>query len=529
MTTKRDRSKTRLVGILFGEKRLHGCRVSVSTLGRVRHEFASIDLDQGDLCHGVDRLLDELNVGSKPVSIVGALPINEGSIVTLPDAPDQLDQPNAARLHADTELSTDTVQWKTGFRNTGFKTQRNGADGDVGKSDGSLTSVIAAPNQRVDEILKAISQTPHRLERLAPAECCLIAHASQNDSQRHNDNFTTRVFVGEKQILTIVCRKHCPVHWESTPLPAGDEGTAIVDAVRLAETACQASGLNVQTSSVVIHGRPELALLIDRQWLDQQLPADYRWTDTPSTAESDVVRSLVESHVVVSDNDFNLIRQYREPVALRRLIPWNEVIAYTAAACVLAAVLGMRIHGVQAEQAAVSDQIRPSNVAAKYAESNAELLSLRDQFRKKSDKIGDFVNDRVRWSSILSDISRRLPDGTELTGIQCTNPLSSQIHSDPGDHSNPGKTATPLSASSRPTATPSTPTLTLNAQCVLEKNESLPGLIASLSQTIREIESVSKHFDSVELKELRQFQMSKTGNRSVQFALVLTQKQQGAR
>ena len=61
-----------------------------------------------------------------------------------------------------------------------------------------------------------------------------------------------------------------PIHWQRLPLPAGDEATGIVSAVRALETAATACGLDRTPENVVIHGRQKLQALIDQQWLNDQ-------------------------------------------------------------------------------------------------------------------------------------------------------------------------------------------------------------------------------------------------------------------
>ncbi|TWU08192.1 hypothetical protein [Stieleria varia] len=488
MTTKSERSLNNAVGVLFGRRHLHGCRATRTAFGRVRHRNAIVDVIDNDVHGALLRLLAELGVADTPTSILGAIPTAECYFATRPIAsgaatasPRVLlrESLRSSSSHLD-EMAIDVIHWQADRR--------------------PLVGIVAVPKQRVEEIRDAVAQTIHSLQRLEPAARSLIGVASEHEGRERRGVSITRVFMGENSLLAVISRGSRPVHWQSMPLPAGDEGTGVISIARSVEAAYKACGLDRPPETVVIHGRPELKKLIDRQWLDDNLPPDYRWVDTPSMIGHDVARCLVESYLAGQDDEFDFIRQHRDPLKFSRVLPYKEICAYITAACILAGVLWIRLGDVQ------NEQVFLLSTAPSQVHDSTNPNSQRDQLNARATSVSQFLDKRVLWSEMLSDVTAALPDGTRLTSIHGTNAMTQK----------------------RKKAIKTAPTtLILNAECALNDDGALPESLQSLAESVQSIQSVAKYFDSVELTDLRRTTSPATGVSGAEFAVVLTQQNKG--
>ncbi|MCA9138705.1 MAG: hypothetical protein KDB00_18165, partial [Planctomycetales bacterium] len=127
--------------------------------------------------------------------------------------------------------------------------------------------------------------------------------------------------------------------------------------------------------------------------------------------------------------------------------------------------------------------------------------SERDRLNARATAVSQFLDKRVQWSSMLGQITSALPEGTRLTGIR----------------------GSALMNQKRKRAVKSTPTtLILKAECVLDENGQLPESVSQLTETVEQIDSVTKHFERVELSDLRRTMSQETGIAGAEFSIILT-------
>lgn len=108
----------------------------------------------------------------------------------------------------------------------------------------------------------------------------------------------------------------------------------------------------------------------------------------------------------------------------------------------------------------------------------------------------------------MAEVSRTLPDGMRLTAIRGTATMAQRR-----------KKQVKVS----PT------TLILNAETVLAEDGSMPLSLDTLADSLHELDSVSEHFESVELSDVRRTQSQETGVTGAEFSIVLTNATKGAR
>lgn len=451
--------------------------------GSVRYEYASVTVRDDAVAEAYHALLDALDVHDEPTPIVAAIPTGECYFATRPinsgggnASPRTLLRESLRSTTAKLDqLAIDVLNWQADRR--------------------PLVSIVAAPLDRIELIRETVDGSKHSLQRLEPAANALISAAVEIERKEKRDRLVTRVFLGDTSLLAVMTKGTQAIHWQSMPLPQGDEGTGIVSIVRSVEAAYSACGLENPPDSVSIYGRRELRLLLDRQWLKQNLPDDFRWLDSPSMKPDQIARACADRFLVGEGDEFDFVREYREPLKLHRVVPYKEIAMYLLAACCLAFVLFDRMKAAESAHTALVSGAPP--MISDGTNPRAE----RDRLNARASAVSDFVDNRVRWSPMLAQITSILPDGTRLTGIRGSATM----------------------AQKRKRAVKSAPTtLILQAECVLDEDGQLPASVSKLTESVGGLETVEKHFQRVELGDLRRTFSKETGIAGAEFSIILT-------
>lgn len=491
MTNTRDTpSSPDVIGVMFGADRLFGCRAVPTLFGSVRHHHATIDIVDGDITTALAELLRELSAERLALPIAAAIPTEECYFATRPIAA------NGAKASPRTLL-------RESLRSSSARLDQMAIDVMYWQPDRrTVAGICAAPTDRVESIREAVSESRHSLRRLEPIASTLVAVAPERDGRDRRSSLITRVFLGRTRLLAVMCRGIRPIHWQSLPLPPGDEAMGIVSAIRSLETAANACGLDRTPDTVVIHGRPELQTLTDRQWLNDSLHSNMRWVDSPMLDGESVARTLADRLLVPEDDGFDLVREHRDPLQLRRMIPYREIVGYVLVACVLAVLLFMRVGTAKTDYVALVSSAPPMIVDGKHPKKERDLLN------GKATAVSTFLDKRIRWTRLLVEVTEKLPPDVLLTSIVGSAPMAK--------------------TSGRSTSkTPAT--LVLQAECGLGAGGSLPQSLDGLAESLHALESVSPHFDSVQLGNVRRMQARDSTEERAAFSVVFTAKTPGGR
>ena len=180
---------------------------------------------------------------------------------------------------------------------------------------------------------------------------------------------------------------------------------------------------------------------------------------------------------------------------LSRVVPYREIAAYLVAAGLLAFTLFDRLKRTESEHMALVSSA-PTIVA-----DGSNPRPERDRLNARAGAVSQFLDKRVRWSPMLGQITAMLPEGTRLTGIRGTATM----------------------AQKRKRAVKTAPmTLILQAECILDENGQLPESVSRLTDSVGKLESVAKHFERVELGDLRRTLSQETGVAGAEFSIILT-------
>lgn len=491
MTTNRDhQSSSNCVGVLFAADRLDGCHAVKTLFGSVRYRRASVSIVESDIDAALVELLKQLGAGQHSLPIAAAIPTDECYFATRPIASGAATasprvllreslRSSAARLD---QMAIDVIHWQPDRR--------------------LVASICAAPIQRIEAIRTAVANSKHSLQRLEPAAACLIGVSPEREGRERRNTLATRVLLGDSKLLAVMSRGGKPIHWQQLPLPPGDEATGIVSAIRSLETAAGACGLDRTPETVIVHGRSELRSLTDQNWLTNSLEGTFRWVESPSLEGADVAQALADRLLADEDKGFDLVREHRDPMQLRRVVPYKEIVAYVIAASILAGVLWMRLDSTRMQHTALVSSAPP------MVADGTNPKNEKDQLNARASAVSQFLDKRIRWSGVLGEITQSLPDGMRLTSIRGQAPLAKKT-----------KRQTKVKPQ----------TLVLQAECALGEDGSMPESLHGLAEKLQSLSTVQPHFDNVELSDLRRTRAQETGVAGAAFSVIFTSKPTGGR
>lgn len=486
MTTNADnQSSSDVVGILFKNDRLDACRARQTVFGGVRYQYASAAIQGDDLAAALKDVIAQLGGSKVALPIAAAIATDECYFATRPitsggstASPRVLLRESlrstSARLD---QMSIDVIHWQPDRR--------------------TVAGICAAPTARVDLIREAVAAAKHSLQRVEPAASCLIGVSPSHEGRDRRNQLTTRVLLGESSLLAVMSRGAKPIHWQRLPLPPGDEATGIVSAIRSLETAAQACGLDRTPDNVVVHGRSELRSLLDNQWLESSLQGSFRWVDHPALASEDVTKALADRLLEGSDEGFDLVREHRDPLQLRRVVPYREIFGYITAAVILAGVLWTRMDGIESQRMTLVASAPP--IIGDGTSPKPE----KDRLTAQATSVSRFLDKQIHWSKVLADVTTALPSGMQLLDIRGAAPMARDIR---------GRTKS------------SPATLVLDAKCALAEDGTMPTSLNALAETFTELNSVNKHFETVELADLHRTRDQESGVAGAKFSVIFTAK-----
>ena len=487
MTTQSDAQSTSdSIGIYAEQHKLYGCRTARTIFGSLRHRHAEVQIVDGDLEAGLRSMIELLD-GDATIPVAVSIPTDECYFATRPVTAGGAKASPRVLLRESLRSSTtsldqfsiDVINWQPDRR--------------------PVAGIVAVSSDRVDSIREAMENSTCSLYRLAPAATSLLIQSADDDSV---NGLVTRVFLGNCHMLAVMCRGANPIHWQEFELPSGDEATGIVSSIRALETAAAACGLERVPDTVVIHGRLELETLIDHEWLTENLQNDMTWVPSPTLQPAEIAQAAA-NQLFCEDNDaFDLVRQHRAPIQLRRVVPYKEIAMYCLLVVCLGGFLWMKLAELKNKRTSLVVNAPRVLVDGKDPKPEKDRLSAR------ASAVSQFLDKRVLWSGIIDNVSSELPDGIRLSGINGTARMAQrrkkQVRENPS-------------------------TMVLEAECALDDDGNIPKSLNTLADSIKSLPAVQKSFKRVELSGVRRVESQDTGVQGAQFSIVLTNDAKGAK
>ncbi|MCD0461071.1 hypothetical protein [Roseiconus lacunae] len=287
------------VGIYFDRQQLFGCLVKRSIAGKLQHRSESVQITDEDYAGATRQLLAKLSIDeSIPTEIIGAIPTDDCIVVSM--STDASEGPEAAEQ----QLRQSLRQSTTGLDQLAFDELT------WHSSHQSVISLTATAQDRIGLIREAVSGLGHRWRSLQPAPSSLTADVGRSAKRERT---ATRLFVGETSLLGVMTQGANLVHWQSQPLPRGEEERGIALIAKAIESEARAKGFEPSTEGIRIHGRHELQSLIDSTWLQKNLSRGYEWLDGPAMNPGLIAQMCADQFYSRRQNQFNFVRSKPGP------------------------------------------------------------------------------------------------------------------------------------------------------------------------------------------------------------------------
>ena len=123
-----------------------------------------------------------------------------------------------------------------------------------------LACVAASPRGAVESSIAVISRVGGRVGLLEPGPAALFRAGSYHRKAPRGSKLCVRFFLGEYQAIGIIAAGPRPLFWHTFDLAPGDETATILAAYSTLWMMGRQARITIPIDTVIIHGRPELAL-----------------------------------------------------------------------------------------------------------------------------------------------------------------------------------------------------------------------------------------------------------------------------
>jgi len=294
-----------------------------------------------------------------------------------------------------------------------------------------------------------------------------------------------------------------PVEERATSeLRRGDEASAVLSAIRSLAAVSKDCGIESSPSSVILHGRPDLARLLDVGWIQSQIEVPLDWLPTPPLDRSQVAFGLALGCLNREEHAFDLSHSLKRRATLWELFPWREAAVQVGLVLLMALFLAERYDTLSDSYRKV--QAQETQHAWMASMEEPQLAQERNDLKQQVAAIGKFLDRRITWTSYERELAACLPDNMFLTSFQGVCELESTSKN--SGQAKPDKS------------------LVFRAAVTIPEEGPVPEAIGRFLDTLRGHETLKRDFPVVELADLKQLQSTRDRNGVASFTVVCLPK-----
>jgi hypothetical protein len=280
-----------------------------------------------------------------------------------------------------------------------------------------LASIVACNAQYMSELLESLKGCGVRPVRAEPEACALLRAANRNRAAR-TAKVALRLFLNDSEAFAVLVVKQLPIVWRHVDLRRGDEASTILSACRSLLMVSRDCGIESPLETLMLHGRSDLARLVDVDWLREQLGVPVRWFDGPVLSSAETALGSALGCWSLDQREFDLSRSFKPPVSLRDIVPWRQVAAQLALLLSMAMFLLTRYSGLQESYAALQVQNTENPRTATMQE--AQLIQEKNELEQKVAAVQKFLGTRILWTPYGRQLAECLPPNAYLTSFHAT-------------------------------------------------------------------------------------------------------------
>jgi hypothetical protein len=345
----------------------------------------------------------------------------------------------------------------------------------------SLACVAAAPRSVIESLIEMLSKLRTRVGLIESAPTSLCRAGEYYRKTPRGSKLCVRFFLGESQAIGVAAARQQPLFWHTFDLTPGDETAAILAAYSTLWMMGRHARITIPIDTVVIHGRPELALSEQQQHaFGTRSGARLLRCDRPSFDGSAAALGLSLANPLTDELGLDLARTLKPQVTIRDIFPFGELVAHCALMCAvslfLVCVAAESSHRLRAVTGALKAFPWLSN--QDQGKLDGEKRTIQDRLKA----VNTFRDSRVTWSALLRTIAATVPESTLITTVTGEGEIEADAR------------AGPAKAKKK---------LVVGFETPLAGNGSLPHEIDGFLATLRSDKTLKRHFPLIEVTGYR--------------------------
>jgi hypothetical protein len=365
----------------------------------------------------------------------------------------------------------------------------------------SLACVAASPAGAIQGLVEMISGLGARVGLIQPTPAALFRAGASHAKAPRGSKLCARFFLGTHQAIGVLGAGDQPLFWHAFQLTQGQEMSVLMAAYSTLWMLRRNGRIDVPIDTVVVHGRPELALGPGSDEFRQRTGARLIRCAEPGYGMISAALGLALTDPLSDEPRHDLARGLKPEPLIGDVFPWGELALHGALLgsvslflAASASEAGVGLKAVDAELAAF-----PWAKGLDQAKLDAEKKLLEERTKA----IVAFRGSRVGWSVPLRTIAAAVPEGTVVTTLS-------------GDAE--------VEAGSRGGFTKSKKQLSIGFETPMAGDGSLPHEIDGFLASLRGEGSIKRHFPLIEVLNLKANPVKAGGTPSASYSIVCLPK-----
>jgi hypothetical protein len=278
-----------------------------------------------------------------------------------------------------------------------------------------LACVAASPRGAINSMIEMMQGLGTRVGMAEPAPASLYRAGAFYHKTPHNSKLNARFFLGRQQAIGVVAAGAQPLFWHTFDLPAGDETAAVLAANSTLWMLGRHSRITLPIDTVIVHGRPELALTRDLEAFRQRTGARLIRCAEPDYGPAAVALGAALADHLADEPGHDLARTLKPDVSLREIFPWGELVLHGALLGAVSLFLIGTAVEAKARLKAVSTEL--SSFSWLKQQDQAKLDAEKNTIQERLKIVDSFRRNRVGWSVVLRAVAAAAPNSTVITGL----------------------------------------------------------------------------------------------------------------
>jgi hypothetical protein len=293
-----------------------------------------------------------------------------------------------------------------------------------------IACVAASPRVAINSMIEMTAALGTRVGLAEPVPDALYRAGAFYHKAPRASMLTARFFLGPRQAIGVLAAGTQPLFWHTFDLTPGDETTAILAANSTLWMLGRHSRITLPIDTVIVHGRPELALTQDPEAFRQRTGAQLIRCAKPDYDLAAAALGVALANPLADETGYDLARALKPAISIREIFPWGEL----ALQGVLLGAVSLFLIGTVAEahsrRKAVDTQLRSFSWLKQ--QDQAKLDAHKKAFQERLKVVEAFQGKRVRWSAVLRSVAAAAPKSTTITGLSGEAELETAAKGAPG-------------------------------------------------------------------------------------------------